>query len=95
MRQFTPNFAKLAAPLNKKLRKDQPTTYGARNVENIHSMIAFKKALMSQPVLALKNPTGHTILDTDACTFQVGCVLLQQQQNETTELIDYNGSDSP
>lgn len=47
------------------------------------AMNELKNALISPPVLALPNFTGHITLDTDACNVQVGRVLLQKQRDET------------
>lgn len=48
-------------------------------------MNALKERLMSPPALALPVSTVHLTLDTDACTTQVGCVLLQQHGTGTTK----------
>lgn len=88
-RRFVPNFARLAAPLHQRLKKDQPATFGSLNEEELNSMNSLKNALISPPVLALPNNSGHLTLDTDACNVQVGCVLLQQQPDDTTKPIGY------
>lgn len=75
-RRFVLNFARLAAPSNDKLRKDQPKTFGSLNEKERESMNSLKYALISPPVLALPNVAEHMTLDTDACNVQVGCVSL-------------------
>lgn len=88
-RRFAPNFTFLAAPLNMKLKINQPATLGPLNEEEVKSMASLMIALIFPSLLALPNRTGHITLDTDACNVQVGCLLLQQQPNETTKPIGY------
>lgn len=87
--QFVLNFARLAVPLNKKQRKNQPTKFRQLKKEEYSAMNVLEEALASPPILALSNSTGHMKIDTDACNKQVGCVLLQKQEDETTRPIGY------
>lgn len=88
-RQFIPNFARIAAPLNAKRRRDQPKRFGPLNDEKLKPMNLLKDALISLHILNLPNSTGHMTLDSDACHFQVGCVLLQVKEDNTTRRIGY------
>lgn len=88
-RRFVPKFARLAAPLNKRLRKDQPFTFGPLNREEMATLDVLKNALIFSPILAPHNSSGNITLDTDACDVQIGCVLLQKQANDTTRRIVY------
>lgn len=47
-------------------------------------MKAKKEALVPQPVLVLPDSTGNMMLYKDECDKQVGCVLLQKQDEELT-----------
>lgn len=52
-------------------------------------MNALKDALVSWLVLALPNCTGQMTLYTDAGDKQVGCILLQKQEDKTVRLFGY------
>lgn len=82
-KRFVQNFARMAAPLNAKLRKDRPKVFGPVYDEELKSMILLKDALISPPVLELLNSIGLIILDTEVCNIQGECVLLHTttQQN--------------
>lgn len=75
--------------MHKKLREDQPTTFGTLNVEETQSMYALKEALMSPQVRPFPNSTCHMTLNTDICTVQLRDVLLQQQMHRTTKPLGY------
>lgn len=45
--------------------------------------------VMSPSVLALPYGGGQFTLDTDACNVQIGCVLLQDQPDQTKRPVDY------
>lgn len=66
-RRFVSKFARLAAPLNKNLRKDNLAAFAVLNDKETQPMNALNDALMLPPVLALPNSTGHITLDIDAC----------------------------
>lgn len=71
LRKIVPNVLRPAAPLNKKILKYYPKTFGPLNDNENQPRKALREALMSPPELQLQNATGHITLDTDACTFQV------------------------
>lgn len=52
-RRFVPNFALLAAPVNKKLRKEQPKQIGPLDDEESAEVASLSKALINSPVLSL------------------------------------------
>lgn len=79
LRRFVPNFAQIAALLNKKLRKNQLIHFESLNKSEIDALKMSKHNLLSLPILALSTPTGYYTLDTDACDKLIGCVLLQDQ----------------
>lgn len=52
-------------------------------------MATFQETVISPPILALPYTGGHYMLDTDACSAQVGCVLIQEQPNPSKGLTSY------
>lgn len=72
-----PNFYRIAAPLNKKLLKDPPFTFGDLTETEVQAMRTLQEKLISPPFLTLLKRTGKYIVDTDGCEKQVGCVLLE------------------
>lgn len=74
-RKFVPNFARLAAPLNEKLQKDLPPTFGPLNDKETKSMNAPMEALILPSVLALPKFNGHITLERDTFTVQVRRIL--------------------
>lgn len=52
-------------------------------------MGALKEILMSPPVLAFPNPTGHITITADDGTFQVRFVLYPQQKEGTSKPLGY------
>lgn len=88
--QFVSNFApRVVALLNKKRQKNQPTKFGPLSEEELAAMNALKEALVSRPVPAMLNFTGHMTMDTDACNKQVACVLLQTPEDDSTRPVEY------
>jgi len=75
-RKMIKDFAKLAAPLNKLLKKDATFEW---SVECQQSFDLLKEALTAEPVMAFPRPVGKFILDTDACNVAWGAVLSQEQ----------------
>ena len=80
-RRFIKNFARIAAPLNRKLEKNQPFTFGTITGTDYEAFQELKTKLISPPILALPRHGYKYTLDTDACVYQVGCTLLQEQPN--------------
>lgn len=76
-RRFSSSFARLAASLNTKLRKDQPETFRPFNKGELTYMLSLMNALISAHILTLPKSTGHVTLDTNACDIQIGYKLLQ------------------
>ena len=88
-RRFMPNFARMSAPLNKKLEKGQPAKFDELNAEETKAFEDLKGLLIAPPVLALPKAEGKYTVDTDACDLQVGCVLLQEQEDGTNRPVGY------
>jgi hypothetical protein len=77
-RRFVPGFAKVAAPLNKLLRKGESQKLGVLTEEQLKAFDALRARLLDPPVLALPRADGRYVLDTDASQEQIGCCLLQE-----------------
>ena len=88
-RRFVKGFAKIAAPLNRKTGKDQPFEFEVLTDEEYEAFEELKKRLISPPILALPRYGKRYTLDTDACGYQVGCALLQEQPDGTRLPIGY------
>lgn len=84
LRRFFPNFARLVAPLNKWLRKEQTATFEPSNQKKLKSIFLLEQMLIFPLILALPNSTGHITLEMYARNIQVGCVLLQKQPDKET-----------
>lgn len=89
LQSFVPNSAPIAAPLNKKLRKDQPTNLGQLTSEEHDAVCKVHKVLFSPPVLQLLGRNGHFTIEKDAWNVQVGCMLFQKQLDGTKRRIRY------
>lgn len=75
-RPFVLNFAKLALPLNERLKKGEPLPFNLDKREmNVVSVI--KEMLITQQISALSRSNEQFAIDTDACVTQMKCVLLQ------------------
>jgi len=81
-RKFINNFAMIAAPLYKLLRKNVPFIW-----EDIHqnSFNKLKDALISAPILRYPDFTKQFIIRTDACKDGIGGVLLQKDEIDGIE----------
>lgn len=88
-RRFVPNFARIAAPLTKKLRKGEPQNFGDLDKAESEAYERLRDSMISPPVLALPRAGYSYTLDTDACDYQVGCVLLQEQPDKTLRPVGY------
>ena len=88
-RRFILNFAKTARPLTRKLEKDQTVRFGPLNDEEQKAFETLRDSMVSPPVLALPRLGRRYVLDTDASDHQVGCVLLQEQEDEPRKPIGF------
>lgn len=78
--RLIPSFARLAAPLNKTLRKDQSETFGFLEENESTAVKPLNEVLLSFIVPALTRTKRQYTLDTDVFDEQVGGVLLQKQE---------------
>ena len=83
-RCFIKDLAKIADPLHEYARGDRANKKKERVVLNEAARDAFhklKKAVMSTPVLAYRDPNKEYLLKTDASKLGLGAVLSQKQAN--------------
>jgi len=76
-RKFIENFAIIAAPLYKLLKKDNKFIFGETELK---AFMILKSKLIESPVLGIYNPNDDTELHTDASTLGFGVVLLQRKR---------------
>lgn len=88
-RRFVPNFARITAPLNNKLKIDQPKNFVDLTAEEQHAMHKNQEQMVSPPIIELPNAREKYKLNIVACSAQVVCVLLQEQLNGTTKPVGY------
>ena len=88
-RRFVQNFARIAAPLNQKLTKGMPFEFGLLTDTEYQAFEILKNKLMIPPILALPRHGYKYTLDTDACEYQVGCTLLQEQPSGDKHPVGY------
>ena len=79
LRKFVNNFARIAAPLFKLLRKDVPYSWIEECQDSFETL---KIAISSVPVLIHVNPNEPFWVSTDASDFALSCVLLQKGTDE-------------
>lgn len=78
-RKFIKNFAILAHPLNKLLKKDVTWTW---TNEQEQSFVTLKNKLTDRPILAIYDPAAETELHTDASKVGIGGILLQRSRSD-------------
>lgn len=83
--QFVLSFAHIGAPQSQNLKKDQPTHFGALTADELNAIRELQNKLVSPLILELPYSGGSYTLDTDACNAQLGCVLIQEQQQQQVE----------
>ena len=84
-RRFVQNYATIAAPITKLMRKNQPFQW---TQEAQTAFDALKGALTSAPILAMPTDNDDFVLDTDASDLAIGAVL-SQRHGGTERVIAY------
>ncbi|CAM4965247.1 unnamed protein product [Rotaria socialis] len=90
-RRFIKNYAKIAEPLLKLLRSQQPTTTRSQlpwNDDCTNAFITLKQKLVSPPIMHSPNFSFPFILELDACEYGIGCILTQEY-NDRKHVISY------
>jgi hypothetical protein len=85
-RRFVPNFARIATPLNKLLRKG--TVY-RWTTEQDQAFNALKECLITSPILKFPDFNKQFILFTDASILGLGAILSQLDDNDQEHVIAY------
>jgi RNase H-like domain found in reverse transcriptase/Reverse transcriptase (RNA-dependent DNA polymerase) len=87
-RIFVPNFAAVAAPLNKLLKKDEKEVFEMANLirESVQNL---KALLTSPPLLSLPTRESSFILETDASNVAIGVALLKVQSDGSNRPVGY------
>lgn len=70
--RFVLNFAGVAAPLKRKLEKDQPARISHLMDERFRAFDLLKKALLARLILELPKRKELYIFDTDRREYQLG-----------------------
>ena len=80
-RRFVKDYAKVARPLLAMTSSKVPDPLPPFTPAQTDSFEELKYRLTHTPILALPRRTGQYIDDTDASAAQIGCVLLQEQED--------------
>ena len=78
-RRFIKDYSKVARPLTAMLRKDATPNWDDPTASERSAFEELKERLTSPPVLVLPKRDRPFMIDTDASAYQLGAVLLQQQ----------------
>ena len=78
-RRFVQNYSDIARTLNSMLRKDAEPDWENPTEEQRNPFETLKARLISPPILALLKAGRPYMIDTDASAYQLGAMLLQQQ----------------
>ena len=84
-RKWIANYAGLASPLYELTKKKAAWKWEESQEDAFN---ALKNCLVNPPVLAYPIPGGRFILDCDASSIAVGCVLLQEQPDADGKIIE-------
>lgn len=68
---FVPDLARIAAPLNRQLEKNEPTRIAHLTDDEFQSLDRLKQALVNAPILDLPKNKVEYRLDTDSCECQL------------------------
>jgi transposase InsO family protein len=79
-RRFVDRFAKIAGPLSDLLKKGEPEIF-VLNENQRHAFNKLRDALIHPPILTLPKEGKSFTLDVDACDYQIGACLLQEQED--------------
>lgn len=80
-RKFILNFAQIAHPLTRLLKKDAKWSWSVAEESAFQTL---KQKLTSRPILAIYDPEAETELHTDASKVGVGGILMQKAQNSNS-----------
>jgi hypothetical protein len=81
-RRFVDKFAKIAGPLSDMLKKGEAEIF-TLNEKQQEAFNKLRESLIQPPILTLPKEGGKFTLDVDACDYQIGACLLQEQSDGT------------
>lgn len=87
VRRLVSSFARLAAPFNKTLRKDEPKLFGPVDKMKNATVTSLKEALIKVTVLALPRKKASTLLTPMLATINLGVYLFRSRNTEATALL--------
>jgi len=81
-RRFVAGYSGIARPLNGMLKKGVEPDWQHPSSDQLAAFEQLKRQLTSPPILALPQQGRPYMIDTDASAYQLGAVLLQQQDDD-------------
>lgn len=87
-RHFLQGFPKIAAPINRKLKKEKPPNFVLKALE-LRAVDELKNHVVSIPDLDLPRANGKFIVYTDSSDAQIGCVFPQKQEKGALQSVRY------
>jgi len=88
-RRFVKNFAKRARPLNELTRNEVDPNLPPPTDVQLAAFEDLKGALVSPPILPIPHPNRRFVVDVDACADQLGCALMQEQEDGDLRPVGY------
>jgi len=88
-RRIFKDYAHVVRPLAAMTSSKRPDWCGVLSAEAFGAFEELQRRLTEAPILGLPRRHGAFTLDTDSRAGQVGAVLLQEQSDESTELVGY------
>ena len=86
LHKYAKNFAGLALPLSKLLKKEAEWVW---DVECQRAFDSIRKSLMEAPVLAIANHDKPFYVVCDASDFAIGCALMQRDEDNNERVVFY------
>ena len=88
-RRFVKDFSKISRRLTGMLKEEASPNFENPTEEQLTAFETLKDRLTSPPVLALPKAGRNYRLDTDASDYQLGCTLLQAQEDDVWHPVGY------
>ena len=88
-RRFIKDFSKMARPLHDLTKKDTPFVWGTAQQDAFDKL---KQAFVTEPVLAMWDPTSPTRIEVDASGFATGGVIEQKKNDGLWHPIAYRSA---